>query len=153
MSQPTLLTYTRLVIQIAAGSVCAALLCTTVRAADTNAPAKLPTVVVTGSYIPTAETVGAQPVETVSAASIAVSGQQDILQTLKKLSTSFAGNGNVGQTINNRDQGGGEANIAIRNLPTLVLLDGRRLANSAFSQGAVVDVNTIPLSMIDRIET
>ena len=42
--------------------------------------------------------------------------------------------------------------MAIRNLSTLVLLNGRRLGNSAFSNGAAVDVNTIPLSMIERIE-
>src|SRR5207249_9728516 len=62
--------------------------------------------VVTGSLIPTAETVGPAPVEVVGTVEIQKSGQQDILQTLKKLSTSFAGNGNVGQTINNRGQGG-----------------------------------------------
>src|SRR3989442_13105635 len=118
----------------------------------TNQPVKMEKTVVTGSLIPTAETVGPAPVEVVGSVEIQKSGQQDILQTLKRLSTSFAGNGNVGQTINNRDQGGGEANIAVRNLPTLVLMDGRRLANSAFSQGAVVDVNTIPISMIERIE-
>ena len=79
-------------------------------------------------------------------------GAQDVLQTLKKLSASFSGNGNVGQTLNNRTLGGGEANIALRNLSTLVMLDGRRLVNSAFSFGSVVNVNTIPLSMIERIE-
>src|SRR5439155_16125069 len=48
--------------------------------------------------------------------------------------------------------GFGEANLGLRNLATLVLLNGRRLGNSAFSNGAFVDVNTIPLSMIERIE-
>ena len=115
-------------------------------------PTQLEKTVVTGSLIPTAETIGPQPVERVDTVQIQEAGRSDVLQSLRHISASFSGNGNVGQTINNRTQGGGEANIAIRNLATLVLLDGRRLANSAFSNGAAVDVNTIPLFMIDRIE-
>ena len=119
-------------------------------AAAGEKPVKMEKTVVTGSLIPTAETVGAAPVEVVGTVEIQKSGQQDILQALKRLSTSFAGSGNVGQTVNNG--GFGEANIALRNLPTVVLLDGHRLANSSFSRGAAVDLNTIPLSMIERIE-
>src|SRR5438093_1470678 len=144
--------YSTLGIPLLALPVAMAQQATNQTAAATGEAVKTEKTVVTGSLIPTAETVGPAPVEVVGTVEIQKSGQQDILQTLKRLSTSFAGNGNVGQTINNRDQGGGEANIAIRNLPTLVLMDGRRLANSAFSQGAVVDVNTIPISMIERIE-
>jgi iron complex outermembrane receptor protein len=117
---------------------------------DTNAPTELKPVVVTGSFIPTAETVGAAPVDVITADSIQKVGSQDVLETLKKLNPVFAGNGNIGQTLNNG--GGGEANVALRNLATLVLLDGRRLANSAFSSGSAVDLNTIPLAMIERIE-
>src|SRR5881396_1249321 len=116
----------------------------------TNEPVKLEKTVVTGSLIPTAETVGPAPVDIVSAERIQQVGSQDVLATLKTLNPGFAGNANVGQTVNNG--GFGEANVAIRNLSTLVLLNGRRLGNSAFSNGAAVDVNTIPLSMIERIE-
>src|SRR5438445_6299849 len=119
-------------------------------AAAGEKPVKMEKTVVTGSLIPTAETVGAAPVEVVGTVEIQKSGQQDILQALKRLSTSFAGSGNVGQTVNNG--GFGEANIALRNLPTVVLLDGHRLANSNFRRGAAGDLNTIPLSMIERIE-
>jgi iron complex outermembrane receptor protein len=105
---------------------------------------------ITGSLIPTADTVGVAPVETVESERIALTGQQDVLAVLRRFSTSFAGNGNAGQTENNG--GSGEANIAVRNLSTLVLLDGRRLANSSFSNGSAVDVNTLPLAMIERIE-
>src|SRR5438094_720414 len=122
---------------------------TTALAEDTNATTMKP-VVVTGSYIPTAESVGPAPVQTITSAQIESVGSQDVLDLVKKVSTVFAGNGNVGQTVNNG--GFGEANVQIRNLPTLVMLNGRRLGNSAFSNGALVDVNTIPLSMIERIE-
>ncbi len=118
-------------------------------AQDTNATVMKP-VVVTGSLIPTAETVGPVPVQTITAADIQKLGSQDVLDLVKRVSTAFAGNNNVGQTVNNG--GFGEANLQIRNLYTLVMLNGRRLGNSAFSNGLDVDVNTIPLAMIDRIE-
>src|SRR5207245_1331598 len=120
-----------------------------IKAQDTNATVMKP-VVVTGSYIPTAETVGVAPVESISTTAIEQTGQQDVLAVLKRLSTTFAGSGNVGQTVNNG--GFGEANVAIRNLPTVVLIDGLRMANSSFSRASAVDLNTIPLSMIDHIE-
>src|SRR6266478_7545060 len=117
---------------------------------DTNAPTTMKPVVVTGSLIPTAETVGPAPVQTIGAAEIERAGANDVLDVVRKLSTVFAGNNNVGQTVNNG--GFGEANVRIRNLPTLVMLNGRRLGKSAFSNGENVDVNTIPLAMVERIE-
>lgn len=125
-----------------------------VYAQDTNAPTVLKPTVVTGSLIPTAETVGAAPVETVSAADIQRIAPTDVLDLLKRVSPSFAGNGNFGQTVNNG--GFGEAYVQLRNLPTLVMLNGRRLGNSSFSANAFgsqqVDINTIPLAMIERVE-
>src|SRR5207237_2891972 len=118
-------------------------------AQDTNATVMKP-VVITGSYIPTAETVGPAPVETINAVDIEKVGATDVLDLVKRVSSAFSGNGNLGQTVNNG--GFGEAYIAIRNLPTLVMFNGRRLGNSSFSNGAIVDLNTLPLSMIERIE-
>lgn len=132
------------------GILIAAMLAPAAWAQDTNAPAEMKPVVVTGSLIPTAETVGVAPVETVGTEAIQKAGSQDVLATLKKLSPAFSGNGNIGQTLNNG--GGGESYVAIRNLATLVLLDGKRLANSAFSSGSAVDLNTIPMAMVERIE-
>jgi iron complex outermembrane receptor protein len=119
-------------------------------AQEANAPEKLKPTVVTGSYIPTAETVGVAPVDVVGVQTIERVGSQDVLETLKKTTTVFSGNGNTGQAGNNGY--GGEAYLAVRNLPTLVLLNGRRLVNSAFTSGAAVDVNGIPIAMIERIE-
>jgi iron complex outermembrane recepter protein len=124
-------------------------------AQDTSAtaPSEMKKTVVTGSIIPTAETFGVSPVETISTEDVAKTGSVDVLGAIRALSASFSGNGNVGQTVNNG--GFGEAYISIRNLPTLVLLDGKRLNISAFSTyyGSYgVDLNSIPLSMIDRIE-
>src|SRR3954470_13856277 len=120
---------------------------------DTNAPAKLKPTVVTGSYIPTAETVGASPVDVVGRQEMEKVGTQDILQTLRVFSPSFSGNGNIGQALNNG--GYGEGYLAIRTRPTLFLLDGKRLPISPFSsfvQTWSPDVNMIPVSFIDTIE-
>src|SRR5262249_25036816 len=42
--------------------------------------------------------------------------------------------------------------VQIRNLPTLVLLDGQRIVTSALSGAQAVDLNSIPLAMVERIE-
>ena len=118
-----------------------------------GAPTEMKKQVVTGSLIPTADSVGVAPVETIGAADIQKVGGTDILAALKALSPSFSGNGNVGQSLNNG--GFGESYLALRNLPTLVLLDGKRINISAFSTYVgtyAVDLNTIPVAMIDRIE-
>ena len=124
--------------------------------AQTPAPAepeKMEKVIVTGSNLPTAETVGVAPVQAVSSESITQAGSTDVLAALKALSPTFSGNGNVGQTLNNG--GFGESYIALRNLPTLVLVDGKRVNISPFSTYVgtyAVDVNSFPVAMIERIE-
>ncbi len=124
--------------------------------AQTNGPTVMKPTIVTGSYIPTAETIGAAPVSVVTPADIQKSGQQDVLSVLTKLDPAFSGSGNIGQVANNFSINGavpsGEANVAIRNLPTLVLLNGLRLPNSALSGGQLVDLNTIPISIVDHVE-
>jgi iron complex outermembrane receptor protein len=83
------------------------------------------------------------------------SSTQDLFRSLPQNFTSgdasadgfFGGNANAGR---NTDSASG---VNLRGLgvsSTLVLLDGHRLAPSAF--GSVVDISLIPLSAIDRIE-
>jgi len=127
-------------------------------AQSTNAVEEIAPVYVTGSYIPTAETVGAMPVQTLSTSTIEQAGTSDALLTLKKLVPGFTGGGNYLGNVNNNlaSTGGngytGESYVALRNLPTLVLINGQRVCTSALSGGQSVDLNTIPLSMIERVE-
>jgi iron complex outermembrane receptor protein len=109
---------------------------------------------VTGSYLPISATVTASPVVTIESSDIGASGASDTLQLLKQLTPYFQGNGNVGIEMNNETypSGGGEAAVALRNLTTLVLINGQRLVASPRSNGEAVDVGTIPTAMIDRIE-
>src|SRR5215813_7537508 len=68
---------------------------------DTNAPTVLKPTVVTGSYIPTAETVGPAPVQAVTSAQIQEAGTSDALTTLKLLVPGFTGSGNYLGSVNN----------------------------------------------------
>ncbi len=113
-------------------------------------------VVVTGSNIPTAEEVTAAPVDTLNTQEINRSGSQDVLNILQKRNPDFTGGGNLGTTNANiaaTDTLGGSA-IAIRGFPTLVLYEGRRLADSAvISTGSqFTDVGLFPAALISRIE-
>jgi iron complex outermembrane receptor protein len=115
--------------------------------------------VVTGSYIPTAETVGPSPVQTLSSTDISEAGTADSLRTLQRLVPGFTGSGNYLGSVNNNVNIGagfqaftGQSYAQIRNLPTLVLIDGQRVVTTALSGAQAVDLNSIPLSAIERIE-
>ncbi|PWU18810.1 MAG: hypothetical protein C5B50_08050 [Verrucomicrobia bacterium] len=130
-----------------------------VLAQTSNAPTEMKPTVVTGSLIPTAETVGPAPVQTLSAANIEQAGTADTLLTLRKLVPGFTGSGNYLGSVNNNVNIGagfqaftGESYAQIRNLPTLVLLNGQRIVTSALSGGQAVDLNSIPLAMIERVD-
>ena len=96
---------------------------------------------VTGSFLPVTSEIGASPVVIITRSDIGLTGATDPLRLLKSLTPFFGGNGNVGTELNNG--GDGSSNIALRNLTTLVLLNGRR---------TVGDLNNIPVAMIERVE-
>ncbi|MBI4664511.1 MAG: TonB-dependent receptor [Verrucomicrobia bacterium] len=113
---------------------------------------QLKPVVVTGSNIPTAETVGVAPVDVVSIEDIERKGAKTIEQYIKTMPTAVGG-GNYG--VSRGNGGDGTAAIALRGIPggTLVLINGRRTApNGRIDNGSNVDLNAIPLAAIERIE-
>ena len=115
-------------------------------------------IVVTGSALPTTLDAVAVPVSTVSAEEIAKTGVgSNALEVLRKSLPAFQGRGNTGNSnANNTNQntaGGSQARL--RDLDTLVLINGRRAAVSAIAGvgGKIfVDVNQIPPSAIERVE-
>jgi iron complex outermembrane recepter protein len=114
-------------------------------------------VVVTGSNIPTAEEVTAAPVDTLNTQEINRTGSQEVLNALQKRNPDFTGGGNLGTTNANIASGAtlGGSIISIRGFPTLVLYEGRRVADSAaISVGgfAFTDVALFPAALISRIE-
>ncbi len=114
-------------------------------------------VIVTGSNIPSAAEVGTARVDTVDEAARDRTGQQDVLSVLQRADPSFSGGGNLGQSnasIASASTYGGSS-VSIHGLPTLVLLNGRRVADSAAQAAggaAFVDVNLFPTALIKRIE-
>jgi len=117
---------------------------------QSSATVQMQKYVVTGSYLPESQIVTASPVVTVQSADLSQAGATDALRLVRQLTPFFAGNGNQGTEANNG--AAGESYVALRNLTTLVLINGQRIVGSAFQYGSLVDLNNIPTAMIDRVE-
>src|SRR2546423_11499382 len=107
-------------------------------------------VIVTGSYIPTAETESALPVTVYTAEVLKKQGANTPVEGLRQL-PSFVGNA---ATENDSNAGTGAASINLRGIGsnnTLILLNGRRAFLGAGFNGAP-DINAIPVSALSRTE-
>lgn len=118
---------------------------------------KLEKYVVTGSYIPFAADAPAVPVTVVGFEEIQGTGEGDLLEVLRKAVPQFVGNGNMGSQ-NSSISGGstnGGSRISLRNVQTLVLINGRRAAFAPVAATGgydYVDVNSIPVAAVESIE-
>ena len=107
---------------------------------------------VTGSNIPRPETESALPVQVLTRDDILRSGATTVPELLRTVSANVLGFNDQLAIGNLVRPGLASANLrGIGDGSTLVLLNGRRVANYAFD-GGTVDLNTIPLSAIERIE-
>lgn len=119
---------------------------------------KVISVVVTGSHIPVNPDKVAVSVVSLDAEQMEKAGvSSDVLDILRKEVPAIEGRGNAGSSNanNNNQNTAGGSQMQLRNLDTLVLVDGRRVAISgvaAIGGKAFVDVNQIPPSAIERIE-
>lgn len=121
-------------------------------------------VVVTGSRILQNVAQSTQPISVISSADIEKTGLAsvgDLLQQLttggKALNDKFNSSGNFGYPPDGGGIGAGSSQVDLRNLDskrTLVLVDGLRWVNESSASGVSgsADLNTIPISIIDRIE-
>jgi len=122
---------------------------------DTDAPQRI---VVTGSNVPTTRDAVAVSVVEISAEKISNSGvSPNVLELLRKAMPEFQGRGNTGASnANNTNQNtAGGAQVQLKNLDTLILVNGRRVAISAIAGiggKAFVNASQIPASAIERIE-
>src|SRR5205814_1691805 len=106
-------------------------------------------VIVTGSNIPTSEESGPVPVDTYRVEDIQKLGVVNQTDLLNKLP--IEAGGTVNQNIANGGDGAVTPNLrGLLPKETLVLVDGKRVAQNA--NGLGVDINLIPFPMIDRIE-
>lgn len=115
-------------------------------------------VIVTGSSIPTAPDAVAVPVDTLTWDQLQASGvDSNALEILRKEIPAFQGRSNAGTSNanNNNQNTAGGSQVQLRNLPTLVLVDGRRVATSgvgAINGKNFVDVNQIPAAAVDHVD-
>jgi iron complex outermembrane receptor protein len=112
-------------------------------------------VVVTGSAIPRSETETPSPVQVITKEEIQKTGYTNVAEVLQALTTN--GNSNLAQNFSGAFAGGA-CGVALRGLTvdaTLVLIDGKRMAPYPISddgQRSFVDVCSLPLGIVDRIE-
>lgn len=120
-------------------------------AADDN---QLERVTITGSNIKRISKEGALPVEVLKKEDIEKTGASTTVQLLESLTST----NDVISGTNSSSFAAGAATVGLRGMSSkyvLVLLNGRRLPNYAMFQGgsdAFVDLNSLPISMIDSVE-
>ena len=108
-------------------------------------------VIVTGSYIPTAETESALPVTVYTAEVLQKAGANTPVEGLRQL-PSFIGNA---ATENDSNGGNGQASINLRGVGSqnvLVLINGRRAFLGEGLQGVGPDINAISIGGLSRTE-
>ncbi|MGS0676941.1 TonB-dependent receptor plug domain-containing protein [Shewanella sp. 125m-1] len=119
--------------------------------ADNTAENKVERIQVTGSRIKRADMESASPVTVIDASAIIASGATSIDDVLQNMTVS--GGAMTNAAVNNGS--GGNARVNLRGLGserTLVLVNGRRMIASGTGAASSVDLNTIPVSMIQRVE-
>ncbi len=107
-------------------------------------------VIVTGSFIPTAEGEGALPVAVFTSEDLRKQGSNSAAEGLRRL-PSFFGNASTEADSNG---GNGQAGVNLRALGqqnVLILLNGHRAGNPSLLSG-FTDANSIPFGAIDHIE-
>jgi iron complex outermembrane receptor protein len=113
-------------------------------------------VTVTGSNIKRAQSEGPNPVQVIARQQLEQSGKVTVADFLRSIS---ANTGNATNETSNSGWASGSAGIGLRGLSqknTLVLLNGRRLANYGFPSNGLsdtfVNLNALPLVAVERIE-
>lgn len=123
------------------------------------AEGELERVIVTGSYIKGSPGDAPSPVQTLQREDIVISGVSDVSEMIRNLEiASGSDTAPQNETRFNGNSGSGLANVNLRGVgptATLVLMDGKRLpyAGQKLADGdRFVDVNSIPITMVQRVE-
>jgi iron complex outermembrane recepter protein len=115
-----------------------------------RAPVAMDAILVTGSRIQRSDLQGAQPITVVERADIDRAGLTNIGDLLQRIPA-------AGSALNRQfnNGGNGQTEIDLRNLGSqrlLVLVNGQRWIPGTSLGSSAVDLNTIPVSIIERIE-
>ncbi len=108
------------------------------------------TITITGSAIKRTDVEGALPITVITAEDIEASGVSDVPELISQI-PSMQGMDVAADTVGGG--GGGIQSASLRDLGseyTLVLLNGRRLPSA--DSGSTIDLSTIPLAAIERVE-
>lgn len=119
---------------------------------DQGAAARPEEVVVTGTRIRRVDEETASPVFVIDATAITNSGIQTLGELVQRVP---AVSGAATNPQVNNGGGTGESNIELRGLSaqrTLVLLNGRRIGILGNTTTSAVDINIIPINLIERVE-
>lgn len=117
---------------------------------------ELKRVEVTGSRIKRVDTETASPVQVITREQIERSGATTVTDVLKSVPANNAGSFDESATASFTPGAGGVSLRGLGAQATLVLINGRRVAPFGFASGGqstFVDVNSIPLEVVERIET
>ena len=124
-------------------------------------PVKLEKLVVTGSLIKRVADYGAVPVDIITPADLDAQGVTGVEQMIMNLNVNgnsldnLASNSDVatGGAATRGNNGATAANLRFQGAnATLVLVNGRRVAQHGLNGGGTVDLNSIPMQAIQRIE-
>ncbi|WP_444920610.1 TonB-dependent receptor [Microbulbifer sp. CnH-101-G] len=143
---------------VLASAILAAAAATTPQALFAAEEGAIEEVTVVGSRISrNSEFENATPIQVMDRESIEKSGYTNLQQLFEK--NPAAGNGTFSTRGNNQDStANGAAAVSLRGMgadATLVLVNGKRVAISAFAEGITtnfVDINSIPLAAVERVE-
>lgn len=136
--------------------VIATILGTLATATVASAQDTIEEVYVTGSRIKRADIDGIGKVDVVTSDDFAKIGAVSIDQLMKYSPFTAGAQANSESNYLSSKQGFGTASVNLRGLGqtrTLVLVNGRRFVTGGAGANSVVDLNSIPVNMIDRIET
>ncbi len=138
-------------------SACAVALALTSAGESFAAEESVERIEVTGSRIKRTDMEGPSPIQSIGKEDIANMGYDNLQQLLERMPA--AGAGTFSTRGNSQDStANGAAAISLRGMgpdATLVLINGRRVSISAFAEGvsnSFVDINSIPVSAIERID-
>ena len=135
---------------------CGGVLLSAGQSAMAQATQSLERVEITGSNIKRADAETASPVQVISKQEIDQSGKGTVAEYLQTLTADSQGS--VPFTYGRGFSGATSAGISLRGLganATLVLLNGRRITTAVLAddaQRSYVDLNQIPLEMVERVE-
>lgn len=133
------------------GAAVTTFVATSVFSAEEGAEQAVERIEVTGSRIKRSDMETASPITIIDASAISAAGVTSIGEILRNLTA--AGGAMTNPGINN--DSGGNSTINLRGLGeerTLVLINGRPMIASGTGAASSVDLNTIPVSMIQRVE-